>query len=842
MKSFEILLNSKYTASTQTITSGLDLQNDYYVYVNKNGGGIVNPYNVRGYLNDSRNQQITNDFFTYLTGSTSADQALNILTADKKLSDTFNDYYQRVIISATQISSTAVIDQNLTGTTQIIAKTYIHPWSGYAPDKQLTGITQSINNSIDAVQSSLFLQDFTTEESYYIPVYIERGTNQLSRYQYDVCDVFINAKTTYLYPQFSAITSSFFNSLPVSPTITSDTRIHTILDCFVDLNLETNENATGNGTLLKASFVPNSLGNFAYFQIAEPSTLFNYITAVDVKVQLDKPSIFGIEEATINLVVIDALENIDFISSETFPITVTWAIGEQYKTLSFSAKTDYLLEETEIFSLQISNLLNANPGPILYAEISIADTTVLRQVSLQVGGIQTGFDGIGRGSAEEGNDFELLILLDGPATGGETVTISQVPTISTPSVTLGPATNPLLPSDYEASYYSTPSTILYNQTFPKTVVFAPGETFKSFDVWIKENSSIDPTKIGYFEISNAVLSTIDQSKKVAEITVLDNEGGYKYLHLNFGTIYSEFGDSGQATLMRQINPQPSIFGGSYGNIYVSQYTHNLIEYGTTIKFNDYQSSANFIEVPYNTSLVKVKITNLGEAQSIINGFTLNTGQTTTIDILSNNFIITATTNSNRNLTTNLYEYGKYKVEIINNYTGLIFPSNSSNYKPLDFKLRTTGNTQSLDKTILLGNYAFSGMTNLPNNITEKYTLQSNYKNVNTGRPNIGNFVGPLYICPPVATFSSSVSYSEFYANNKENISVLGIIFLNYNDLIGDIANSGAFGSYENNSMSTYNSFDFITATSASSISITCAKTNSKYNGLDYISLPFDLEP
>jgi hypothetical protein len=847
MKSFEILLNSKYTASTQTITSGLDLQNDYYVYVNKNGGGIVNPYNVRGYLNDSRNQQITNDFFAYLTGSTSADQALNILTADKKLSDTFNDYYQRVIISATQISSTAVIDQNLTGTTQIIANTYIHPWSGYAPDKQLTGITQSINNSIDAVQSSLFLQDFTTEESYYIPVYIERGTNQLSRYQYDVCDVFINAKTTYLYPQFSAITSNFFNSLPVLPAASNDTRIHTILDCFVDLNLETNENATASSTLLKASFVPNSLGNFAYFQIAEPSTLFNYITAVDVQVQLDKPSVLGIEEATINLVAIDALENIDFISSETFPITVSWAIGEQYKTLSFSAKTDYLLEETEMFSLQISNLLNANPGPILYAEISIADTTVLRQVSLQVGGIQTGFDGIGRGSTEEGNDFELLILLDGPATGGETVTISQVSTISTPNVTLGPATNPLLPSDYEANYYLTPSTILYNQTFPKTVVFAPGEAFKSFNVWIKENSSIDPIKIGYFEISNAILSVIDQSKKVAEITVLDNEGQYKYLHLNFGTIYSEFGDSNQPTLMRQIDPQPAGFGGGYQNLTISQYTHNLIEYGTTINFRDYNNSTystfnTHTEVFYDTSLVKAKITNIGEIQSIVNGLILNTGQATTIDLTSNNFIITATTNSNRNLTTNLYEYGKYKVEIINNYVGLIFPSISPSYKPLDFKLRTIGNTQSLDKTILLGNYAFSGMTNLPNNITEKYTLQSKYKNVNTGRPNTGTALSPVYVCPPVASFFTSVSYSEFYAVDKENISVLGIIFLNYNDSVGNIANNGAFGDYENNTLATYSSFDFITATSASSVSITCAKTGSKYNDLDYISLPYHLEP
>lgn len=253
MKNFEILLNIKYTATTQVVLSDLDLQNNYYVYMNKNGGGIVNPYNVRGYLNDSKNIQITNDFFAYLTGSTSVDQALNILAADKKLSDTFNDYYQRVIISATQISSTAIIDKNLTGTTQIIANTYIHPWSGYAPNKQLTGITQSINGSVDAVQSSLYLQDFTTEESYYIPIYIERNYSQLSRYKYDVCDTLINSKTAGFYPNFSAITNSYFSTQTQSSNSTN-TRIHTMLNCFVDLNLETDENSSEIALILSSNF------------------------------------------------------------------------------------------------------------------------------------------------------------------------------------------------------------------------------------------------------------------------------------------------------------------------------------------------------------------------------------------------------------------------------------------------------------------------------------------------------------------------------------------------------------------------------------------------------------
>lgn len=831
MKNFEILLNNKYSATTQAFTTGLDLQNDYYVYVNKNGGGIVNQYNVRGYLNDSRNQQITNDFLAYLTGSTSADQALNILTADKKLSDTFNDYYQRVIISATQISSTAVIQQNLTGTTQIVANDYIHPWAGYAPDNQLTGITKSINGPGLQTNSSLYLQDFTTDESYYIPVYLERGTNQLSRYKYDVCDVFINSTTSGFYPNFSAITNSYFSG-QTQPTDSASTRIHTIVDCFVDLNLETNENAQSVSPNLSVSFEPNEFGNFAYFQTAEPSPAFNYVTSATIKVKLDKPSVYGIEEATISLYASDALLNTDFTASEIFPVTFTWDIGEQEKILTFTAKTDFIIEETEYFNLQISNLLNVEPGPILDAQVMIADTTILRNVSLQVGGIPTGFDGIGRGSTEEGNDFELVIYLDGPAYGGESVTINQVPTISTPNVTLGPAVNPLLPSDYTMVYYPNTNTPIFNQTFPKNVSFAPGETSKSFNVWIKENNSVNPTKTGYFEISNAQMSVIDQSKKVAEITVLDNEGQFKYVHLDLGKIYSELGDSPVNTLMRQVNPQPGI-GGSYNNIYLNQYSNNIFQYGTTINWKDYYGTNQINSVTYDTSLVKLKITNTGIVQSIVNGIPLNVGQTTLVTVTGNDFIVTATTNSSLNSTTISYDFANYKIEILNNYSGTIIPLNSSsNPQPVQFNLRTTSNTLSTDNLITIGNYSFSGMTNYSNDISHKYNLKSKYKNVNTGRPNIGTVSSPIYTCPTVASSSLSVSYNEFYAVDIENISVLGIIFLNFSQNID----------YNTSPMTNYDSFEFITEDEASLMTTTCSQSNSMYNGLDYISIPFYLEP
>ena len=812
MKNFEILLNHRYTATTQAITSGLDLQNDYYVYINRNGGGIVNPYNVRGYLNDSRNQQIITDFFAYLTGSTTQDQALNILTSDKKLSDTFNNYYQNYIISATSTINTAVIDQ------------------------KLTGITQEIYGASGFTQNDILLtEDFTTDESYYLPVYLERGINQLSRHSYDLCDVFINAKTAGFYPQFSGITGVYFGTENI-PNIMSDvvgnailfaslsnsgatvdTRIHTLLDCFVDLNLEINENVSAPPPLLTVSF-------------EYPSYVVDEGITFPIMVSLNSPSVLGIEQATIDLItpVLDsATLGLDYSTMQSYPIVFSWSAGEQYKFLDFTALNDYLLEPTENYLLQISNIINLDPGTYLNSSVGIVDTTVLRTASLSVAPpavIAGTIPGAQFITVPEGEFIDITINLDAPAFGVETVTLSLVYSAATIGGAIGPSINPpTLNIDYKISATS------------MVFSFLPGETQKTFRFSAFTDVIIENTESLIFELQNPLNCLINDNFKVLAVGILDITGGYKYVHLNMGTIYSEFGYSQTTTLMRQINPQPDYAGGPYANIYTSQYANNLIEYGTTINFADYTNSAGYFSpythdsAAYNTSLVKVKITNEGVVQSIVNGLTLNVGQTTIIGISGNSFIITATTNNVYNSTTNLYDYADYKVEIINNYTGTTFSTVSIN-PPVRFALRTTGNTLSTDNTLYLGNYSLSGMTTVPSNTIGQYKLKSKYKNVNTGRPNVGSSSVPIYTCPPVATFSTSITFSEFTAQDLENISVLGIIFLNY----------ATTSNYNNNSMSQYDSFDFIS--SSTPYSFTCAKTFSEYSGLNYISIPFQLEP
>lgn len=160
-----------------------------------------------------------------------------------------------------------------------------------------------------------------------------------------------------------------------------------------------------------------------------------------------------------------------------------------------------------------------------------------------------------------------------------------------------------------------------------------------------------------------------------------------------------------------------------------------------------------------------------------------------------------------------------------------------------FTLRDPGNNIAANNTINLGSFLFPGVDTSASvsAATTQYRLKSKYKNVNTGRVNTGSYSSPVWACPPTASFSYSISYSEFYSVDIEKVSILGIMFLNYDSGIN------SFGGYSNNTMSTYDTFSFITGVTNPSVlntayTYTCNGSNSVYNSLDYISLPFKVEP
>lgn len=814
MKSFKILLNNRFTGDTSTINSSLEFDGGYLVYLNRNGGGLVNPFNVRGYLNDARNQQVINDFFGYLTANTTQSETVNIVSSDQKLSDVFNSYYQNYILSSSAISNTSVIDENLTGTNTYSHIDYFHLWNGQSENRQLTGITESIISTSFSSRTETIVSDFTSEISYYIPVTLKRNFEQIPRMLYEPCDPIINFKTKDFYPQYSGITQPYFSGI----TNTGGTLITSFINCFVDLNMETDEQTASLAEFLNVSF------EFWAISVAEGDQ------NIKVKISLDRPSINGFEEITVILIPYATNFGIDFTTSETYPASLAWAVGEKDKFLTFNINNDYEEELLEPFILSIVGLVNVNPGLYINTTVDILDRTNLNYVSIENTTFLMDNSGVLQMNAEENNDVDFVVKLDHPAFGVEKVTLNKVLILNTINGQVGPASIPLLPSEYILAYQSAPGSAITNITLPFTMSFLPGEINKSFLIFIKDNINIESEKTAYFELDAAQFCIIDQSKKMTELTVSDDDGKYKYTHINFGTIYNEFGNSLTNTLMRQINPLAQI-GGYHNNIYVNSYSNYLIEYGSTITFLDY-SDINNQSIKFNAPSIKLKITNTGTAQSKVNGITVNAGNYTVVVVPSNNYVLSLSTNSDLDPITNFFNKSNYKIELIDSYSAAANSNlNFSNFTP--FTLRGINNlSQASNNTILIGNISLQGYNVSATDFSKAYKIKSKYRDINTGRIPINDLNGDTFLsCPVVGNFSNTVTYSQFYQNTLENVSLFGIMLLNYNPLVVyDDSNS---------LQSKYDGFYFVDY--LQNFNLTCNKTYSIYNGLNYFNLPFIVE-
>ncbi len=196
-----ILINLGYTAQTaDNNSSNLTTVGGYQVNnVQGLGGGIVNASNVRFFLNDEVNDIIINDFFSYLTASTTTVEFAEIYHSDQKLADVFNNYYVSSVLN-NQIPPTSVIDGSLSGTSgfTVISNEY-HNLDGVAPKKDLQHIPLSINDSTRILNVYSALTTYTLEQSYYIPVFIRRNNKQMARLNFkdevEIISLIINGTT-----------------------------------------------------------------------------------------------------------------------------------------------------------------------------------------------------------------------------------------------------------------------------------------------------------------------------------------------------------------------------------------------------------------------------------------------------------------------------------------------------------------------------------------------------------------------------------------------------------------------------------------------------------------------
>ena len=191
-----LLINLAFSASPETVNaSALTTVGEYQVNnVQGLGGGLTNSSNIRGFLADVNNVNdfVINDFFSYLTGSTTTIEFAEIYNSDQNLSTVFNDYYESSIVN-NQAPSTSVIDNSLAKTTGItIVESWKHNVDGFAPPKGLEHIPLSINNSTRMLRAYSALTTYTNEESYYVPVFITRNAKQMAGLTFDVCDEIVS--------------------------------------------------------------------------------------------------------------------------------------------------------------------------------------------------------------------------------------------------------------------------------------------------------------------------------------------------------------------------------------------------------------------------------------------------------------------------------------------------------------------------------------------------------------------------------------------------------------------------------------------------------------------------
>jgi len=113
----------------------------------------------------------------------------------------------------------------------------------------------------------------------------------------------------------------------------------------------------------------------------------------DIRVYLNEPSVFGNESVTIDLAssfvetYTDAAPGVDFNTpGTTFPVTLNWSVGEQYKTIPFDSLEDFIVEKSiEIAKFDLTNPVNVtlNNGVVNIPSttVSIIDQTPKKYVN-----------------------------------------------------------------------------------------------------------------------------------------------------------------------------------------------------------------------------------------------------------------------------------------------------------------------------------------------------------------------------------------------------------------------------------------------------------------------------
>ena len=583
-------------------------------------------------------------------------------------------------------------------------------------------------------------------------------------------------------------------------------KIHTILNCFVDLNLETNEMFPYDVNILSVSL------DSANYTTEEGGTLVFIV-------RLNEPSALGIEEATV--IISNRTTSNSDIEISGFPVKITWQEGEQEKVLSVPITRDFIEESDEQFMIGLTSLVNLVPGDFIQANVVVQDTTELRVIRILAANTNTltiprldpnstVFDGIARsavgntlvnrnGNFGSSNFIEqrtgnVLTLTTPNSQFGRTNNLATFSVIEGESVNVDIGLDQ--PSEYgvervDVALYSTledgtqvESPLVTTST--ERLEWSIGEQYKTVTVTALPSSQFQSRRYMRLELRNVENASLNNmNTNSVEIVVLSPLVERRFSTINFGNIYRQRGSvlssdtshSETELELRKIsdnqttNTTTLYWLVELGTSYIDQYNNPLLS-----ESSNYPAWPNYyfgVDENGNPSQVALKVTNLGIGDVQYGNNTYGPNES-------------------------------FYVTMARDATTIVLPTNDSILYPGD--IITPDNIVVTARTFSESRYAFSLYVSLPQfaityglGTSGPHGFQLRTDSSFNNLYNIGEFNLPNYRTVSLANANASALYSTYRnvrtryngvtcttsfigVNNVQDVRVKGLILLSLNSL------------------------------------------------------------
>ena len=614
------------------------------------------------------------------------------------------------------------------------------------------------------------------------------------------------------------------------------TTIHTILQCFVDVNLNTDENSTYSTNLLEVSF-------------DQPVYNFDEGTSVEVGISLSAPSVDGYEEVEVGIVLNNTSSSDISTLGEIYPQSISFSAGQQSQTIKFFANTDLLEEGTESFDVILGFFTNTVPGQYITTTVNIIDKTNLKEVFFDTQGNDVGLSTTNNKltfTALEGSSKIIKVSLDSPSVLGVESVDVQLTNLTT-------STN-----DYTAFATYNLSWAIGQQH--KFITISTNQDNEIEDDENLQLTIVNPGNVNIISPSEAILNIIDGSPEPL------------YATINLQATYVQFGSNGSQNVeMRWVKKNVEFGSSEPGNN-----RRRFIKYGVPVsvpytyfnpplsssyspvlgsnsiggwKPNTFQSFQNdavifFGEKPSinfgigswsvtNSTKIygdlKLKVKNVGSHTSIVNGNSLSVNDFTIIPVNSLSYILTLPANNGLLVGGTIYNGNPLPEDTLTQclyeFTFIV------DFEELNFKLRDAFNSVSSNKEINIGTHLFNEVYTLADSI-----LPANLHNLITEYNNVwpyweSNYQWPQQgpYCLPAASLGNQNQNGANYplsTSDLQNVKIDGIAFLHQQ---ASIQNSTS------TTKTSYNAFYFLPSGQTSS---GCASVDIEYNGGPYANPPF----